>query len=361
MNDFECETAVNKSVDRFNPFSNSRENRFYSDDYRKIEPLISFKDFSFSVKPSPHEKKNIRKSYNRAGCFLLLHIGMSTAIVVILVILAGIMLFAYPDDIETYMSETSIEIGISAIAYLITNIAVFFIGCGVCGFKKGDFFRKSLVSDKTALFRYIILAFFMQVLSLLFYSLLVNLFPWIEVEDTLSPDGTPRQIFVNILYTCIAAPITEELVFRGIILKNLSKASQGFGIFASALLFGLVHGNIPQFINAFLCGIILGHAAIKYNSLTPCIVIHMCINIFATLMDLGYTHLNEDFMGIFEIVYMGFMIAAGLAVLIYSIICRDIMPVSCRLQRKRALPVALTSWSLILVTAIYLIIMITSC
>lgn len=66
-----------------------------------------------------------------------------------------------------------------------------------------------------------------------------------------SQTGSLKAEIIMAGYTCIIAPITEELVFRGFCLKNLSRFNQRFGILASAFLFGLVHQNIIQFILAF--------------------------------------------------------------------------------------------------------------
>ncbi|MFA9290581.1 MAG: lysostaphin resistance A-like protein, partial [Solirubrobacteraceae bacterium] len=59
--------------------------------------------------------------------------------------------------------------------------------------------------------------------------------------------------------TCVFAPIFEEILFRGIILKGLlnNRKKPIFAIIFTSLLFGLVHGNPWQFIGAFTLGIIM--------------------------------------------------------------------------------------------------------
>ena len=74
--------------------------------------------------------------------------------------------------------------------------------------------------------------------------------------------------FLMYFQTLITAPIFEELLFRGIILNGLLnkyKNSSKKAIIYSAMVFGLVHLNIPQGIHAFIGGIILG--SIYYLSL----------------------------------------------------------------------------------------------
>ncbi|MCI7805124.1 MAG: CPBP family intramembrane metalloprotease, partial [Oscillospiraceae bacterium] len=91
----------------------------------------------------------------------------------------------------------------------------------------------------------------------------------------------PKTIAVTIVYTCIAAPVTEELLYRGFVLKNLSRVGQRFGIIMSSLLFGLMHGNVSQFIFAFFMGIFFAHIDVKHNSLIPSMIVHAFANTVA--------------------------------------------------------------------------------
>ncbi|WP_052356506.1 CPBP family intramembrane glutamic endopeptidase [[Clostridium] dakarense] len=66
---------------------------------------------------------------------------------------------------------------------------------------------------------------------------------------------------VFFIQTVIIAPILEEFLFRRVILNGLlSKYKNNYkkAIIISALIFGIAHLNIPQGINAFILGIILG-------------------------------------------------------------------------------------------------------
>ena len=94
----------------------------------------------------------------------------------------------------------------------------------------------------------------------------------------------------------ILAPIVEEMVFRGAILRTLlllggrgndqssmlNAQSSKFKAFAalliSALLFGAVHGNVQQFVHATLMGLLLGWMYYRTNSIVPGIVFHWINN-----------------------------------------------------------------------------------
>lgn len=67
------------------------------------------------------------------------------------------------------------------------------------------------------------------------------------------------------LYSAFFAPISEELLFRGYVLRSLRPYGKRFAILGSALLFGLFHGNLLQGPYAFLVGLILGYLACEYS------------------------------------------------------------------------------------------------
>lgn len=83
----------------------------------------------------------------------------------------------------------------------------------------------------------------------------------------------------------IAAPLFEELLFRGIILDGLLKHySPTKAIIWSAVLFGLVHLNPWQFLAAVVLGIFMGWIYYRTGSLLTTIFIHFIANGTGTLL-----------------------------------------------------------------------------
>ena len=98
-------------------------------------------------------------------------------------------------------------------------------------------------------------------------------------------DLTNRNIIVALLTTGIFGPILEELIFRGIVyekLKLLHKRTTA--IIITGILFGLFHGNIIQFIYAFLLNFILIKSYEKENNVLTPIIIHVCLNSITVLL-----------------------------------------------------------------------------
>ncbi len=86
----------------------------------------------------------------------------------------------------------------------------------------------------------------------------------------------------------ILAPLAEEVVFRGAILRTLldmmSKKNHWVAIMISAALFGAVHGNAAQFVNALLMGLLLGWMYYRTKSLVPGILMHWVNNTMAYVL-----------------------------------------------------------------------------
>jgi len=81
------------------------------------------------------------------------------------------------------------------------------------------------------------------------------------------------------IMVAIAAPLLEEILFRGIVLRALlKKYSPWKAIIISAVFFGIFHLNPWQFLYATVLGIYLGYIYWKTKSLFYPILIHWLLN-----------------------------------------------------------------------------------
>ncbi len=91
-------------------------------------------------------------------------------------------------------------------------------------------------------------------------------------------------LVLELIGSAILSPIMEELVFRGIVFGNLRKLTGLWqSVFLSALLFGLIHFNIVQFVYAFLFGIVLALFMYKSGHMYAAMVGHITANSFAVI------------------------------------------------------------------------------
>lgn len=111
----------------------------------------------------------------------------------------------------------------------------------------------------------------------------------------LEMDETTGRIFEGLLkepwgYVAVGilAPLAEEVVFRGAILRTLlgmmSKRNHWVAIMISAAIFGAVHGNAAQFVNALFMGLLLGWMYYRTRSLVPGILLHWVNNTMAYIL-----------------------------------------------------------------------------
>ena len=84
----------------------------------------------------------------------------------------------------------------------------------------------------------------------------------------------------------LLAPLAEEMVFRGAILRSLLrwKTNPWVGIIISAILFAVIHMNPAQMPHAFLIGLLLGWMYYRTDSIVPGVVYHWINNTVAYVL-----------------------------------------------------------------------------
>lgn len=95
---------------------------------------------------------------------------------------------------------------------------------------------------------------------------------------------------------CILAPILEEIIFRGIILRGILQNGNSpvIAIIISSLLFGIAHLNPWQFFGAGFLGAIFGFVYYRTKSLWLCIFLHALNNTLAFIFMLKYETIDES-------------------------------------------------------------------
>ena len=138
----------------------------------------------------------------------------------------------------------------------------------------------------------------------IFYNDLFHITP--PPDEVYTPENLSLVGMIMLLvWTCIVAPITEEYLFRGVIMRTLSKHSVGFGIVASAFVFGMMHGNMAQTPMAFLIGLVLGYVAAKSGNIRQTIFLHFVNNCVASIPQ-AVNYFCPQFDELLETVYFYF-------------------------------------------------------
>ena len=82
----------------------------------------------------------------------------------------------------------------------------------------------------------------------------------------------------TLLSAVIIAPVAEELFFRKALIDRLSLFHPMDAILLSGLLFGLMHGNLTQFLYAFPLGVLLGIIYWRTKNIRYTILLHVAVN-----------------------------------------------------------------------------------
>ena len=111
---------------------------------------------------------------------------------------------------------------------------------------------------------------------------LVELIPMADFFRDMILELASDKGLLMFLALVIAAPVLEELIFRGIILDGLLKIySPAKAIVISSLLFGLIHLNPWQFIGGAVAGGFIGWVYFHTRSVLAAILIHAVFNLTA--------------------------------------------------------------------------------
>lgn len=168
--------------------------------------------------------------------------------------------------------------------------------------------------------------------------------------ESVSGDSDTFSMF---LYASILAPIAEELLFRGYILRSLTPYGKKFAVFGSAFLFGLFHGNLLQTPYAFLMGLVLGYVAVEYSAFWA-IGVHMFNNlVLADLLTRLTKPLPLEIAGGINLILLGSGLAASGVILFVK--RREITDyLSREWMDRRVLKCFFTSGSMILLMVLML-------
>ena len=116
---------------------------------------------------------------------------------------------------------------------------------------------------------------------------------------------TTNNVFVLLLGVGIAAPIIEEILFRGLILGELKKyLPLPLAIVFQGVLFGALHMNFTQFLYAAPLGILFGVVFIWVKSIWATILIHIAFNSAGVLLGKFF---NEELVFNWYFVTMSFI------------------------------------------------------
>lgn len=138
------------------------------------------------------------------------------------------------------------------------------------------------------------------------------------LEDPGAPGGIIGTVIL-IFHSALVPALVEEFAFRGVIMQSLRKFGDVFAIVSSAVLFGLIHGNMTQMPFAIIAGLALGYSATVTGTLRTSIIIHFLNNFVSALVSIVMTRFGEGAAAMFSSAAIyGFIIIGLISLAVYG-------------------------------------------
>lgn len=161
------------------------------------------------------------------------------------------------------------------------------IGSKICGVKLRETFRIRSIRPVSLVFIFLIAFCSFPIISLL--NVLSMFFVENEVAGV-AMDMYPHGLFLSMLVMAAMPAVGEEVLMRGVIYRSYQRKSPIFALFASAVIFGLIHMNFNQMPYAIFLGIIMVLLVEATDSILSSMFLHFLINGFSTVA--GYITAN---------------------------------------------------------------------
>ncbi len=92
------------------------------------------------------------------------------------------------------------------------------------------------------------------------------------------PQLTAGVILTMVIYSCVAVPLLEELLFRKFAFWMFRTMEEEWKLLLSSLLFAAAHHEPERFLPALCLGLMLGKAYLDKGSLKRCYLLHATTN-----------------------------------------------------------------------------------
>lgn len=311
--------------------------------------------------PSTLEESNIKKHYRNTFLLGILHAFLGFLIpYLFFYLIPEITSYSYRYDDLGYPIVDWQYLMIATLTPAAASLIVFLLDKCISKVRFSELFSTANVGGKDIGGMILVLcgAFSLgMILQVIVISLfgLAGLSPMSEAATNATEDVTPAYLAVDIFTSLIVAPVCEELMFRGVILRRMSQVSMRFAIVFSSVCFGLMHGNILQGISGFIVGLVLAYADIKCGSVIPSIIGHMFLNSWSCIRALVSYFTDEDTADMVWLAIIAVLGLVGLISILVLVRSRKIrLPEYNEYHKKRSFRLAakcVSFWILIVIYA----------
>lgn len=196
-------------------------------------------------------------------------------------------------------------------------------------------------------------------------SIIISVAEQLGYELTQGEVADPENPFACIIVvaaTAVVPAVCEEFAMRCCSLGLLRNYGKAFGVVSVSIVFGLLHGNVIQFVFAGLVGLILGYVTVKTGSVIPAIFIHGFNNGMSAFSMILVYIFGEKADDTSTYVFFGFWVILGIICTVVLALKRQL---SFRLDEKASEPFgnslsqklgAFISSPVLIISSLYLIV-----
>ena len=215
--------------------------------------------------------KSIKQNFSKIGLAFLAYIFIWQILSVFVVIIGDIFLLdLIPKSMVRYMS----------LSYGVLYFVAFPLFLLIMRFVPNCELHPSM--NKKLYFHQILPLFLIGMAVTIIIALAFNVFFMLFSDEPYNPIGDmigELDLVPTLIFTCVIAPIMEEIVFRKVLYKKISAYGSSVYMISSALFFSLFHLNLSQSAYAFFLGLILAWIMYRTGKVIYPILFHFAANL----------------------------------------------------------------------------------
>ncbi len=263
-------------------------------------------------KEKNNDKKILKTMGSWFGFGIICFTVLASIVAVIIALLSGVF-----DKINLLYNDNNISMAYQIIASVLFILVPFVIAYAVLKKKKiagilplGTTYNTKAAISLTMLCVPLMIfsTFAINFVSTIIQSVLgITFTTGVEDPKILGAEG----IFIAVLSTAVLPAILEEVVVRGIIMQPLRRFGDKFAIVASALIFGIMHGNMVQIPYTIVAGLFMGYLAIATGSLWPSIILHFVNNFYSVALLAAYDNAGDTAGMLVTVLFLALFVLSG--------------------------------------------------
>lgn len=270
------------------------------------------------------DKKHFKKDINKQSRMILwyqFYFTMTSIVYLIFLLKYKVTysedLTVFTNNIQNQLLNSMSENGYPMIFGVLLGMLV------ILRYRKGKQLKIDLITEnkKMTLEMFIKIFFVFMSAQILFivvsnaFEFILNSFGYTAMSSIQSATAISAT-FSMFLYASIIGPITEEIIFRGALLRSLEKYGKIYAIVISSILFGFLHANFTQGLFASAVGLVFAYVTLEY-SIKWAMILHLINNLlFGDVLGFLTNHMSLNIAEIFSTTLMLVLFIAGSFVLV---------------------------------------------